>query len=136
MEGGKFTPSPSPPYLFLNNSEAGYTVSLPLSNYLLETSILNSVYLIHSSPQVVDKTHTGPFNPDFLVILLINKSCLNSRTSYDIDINLGPLSKLDVKSRNSMISKNFGSDIMSINYHVNIIFPFLQQVWRSAEAWF
>ena len=42
---------------------------------------------------------------------LIKENCHNSRTSNDIDMKLGPVTKFD--KRNMATSKNFGDDVMS-----------------------
>ena len=43
----------------------------------------------------------------------INENCHNSRTSHDIDIEFGPVNKLD--KRNTATSKKFDDDPMSAN---------------------
>ena len=44
----------------------------------------------------------------------------NSRTSNDIDMKRGPVTKLD--KRNTAMSKKFDNDVMSVNYDVTVIF--------------
>ena len=51
----------------------------------------------------------------------INKNCHNSRTSHDTDIKLGPVTKLD--QRNTVTSKNFADDVMSVDCDTNVFFP-------------
>ena len=51
---------------------------------------------------------------------LINENCHNSRNSNKIDIELGPVTKLD--NKNTVTSKKFDSNFMSTNYVVIIIF--------------
>ena len=51
---------------------------------------------------------------------LIKENCHNSRTSDDIDMNLGPVTKLD--KRNKAASKKFDDNVMSGNYDVIVIF--------------
>ena len=55
----------------------------------------------------------------------MKENCHNSRTSDDIDMKLGPVTKLD--KRNKKISKRFDDDIMSTNCDVNVIFPIYDQ---------
>ena len=47
---------------------------------------------------------------------LIKENCHNSRTSDDIDMKFGPVTKLD--KRNKITSKNFDNDVMSENCDV------------------
>ena len=51
---------------------------------------------------------------------LMNENCHKSRTSHDIDIKLGPVTKL--RKKNATTSKIFEEDIMSINCDVIVIF--------------
>ena len=55
----------------------------------------------------------------------IKENCLNFRTSNDIDIKLGPLTKLD--KRNKATPKKFDFDVMSANYDVIDIFQIFGQ---------
>ena len=59
---------------------------------------------------------------DFLISgqSLIKENCYNSRTSDDIDIKLGPVTKIDKK--NKAISKTFDDDVISVNCDVIVIF--------------
>ena len=98
----------TPPCLFsLNNSE------------MVETLVLNLVFLTQPSLQILGKTQTGVFPvfgrgyfrfsdggiPDFRISgqSLIKGNCHNSRTSDDIDMKVGPVTKLD--KRNKTTSK-------------------------------
>ena len=64
------------------------------------------VSLTCSSLQISDKTQTRVFPiSSFLVKFFINKSCRESTTSDDIDMKLGPVTKLD--KRNTTTSKEF-----------------------------
>ena len=56
---------------------------------------------------------------------LIKVNCHNSRTSDDIDVKLGPVTKLD--KRNKIRSKKFDDDVMSANSDVIVIFPIYGQ---------
>ena len=57
-------------------------------------SNLESIFF--SSPPILHKIQGLVFSiPKFLVRSLTNKNCHNSRTSNDIKMKLGPLSKLD-----------------------------------------
>ena len=52
---------------------------------------------------------------------LIKENCHNSRTSDDIDMKLGPVTKLD--KRNKITSKKIDNDVMLANCDVIVIFP-------------
>ena len=56
---------------------------------------------------------------------LIKQNCHNSRASDDIDMKLGPVTKLD--NRNKTISKRFSDEFMSPNCDVIVIFPIFGQ---------
>ena len=52
---------------------------------------------------------------------LIKENCHNSRASTDIDMKLGPVTKLDME--NKITSKKFDDDTMSANCDVVVVFP-------------
>ena len=64
-----------------------------------------------------------PF-PDFWSITY-KKNCHNSRTSYDIDIKLGPVNKLN--KINISTPTNFEDDVMSTKCDVIVFFPIYGQ---------
>ena len=84
------------------------------------------------SPQISDKTETGIFLISaFLVKSHINKNCHNSRTSDDIYMKLGPITKLAKK--NAATSKKFDDDVLSINYDFILSFRIYGQfggIWK------
>ena len=51
----------------------------------------------------------------------MKENCPNSRTSNDIDMKLGPVTKLD--KRNKVTLKKFDDDVISANSDVIVIFP-------------
>ena len=51
----------------------------------------------------------------------MKENYLNSRTSDDIDMKLGLVTKID--KRNKTQSKKFDDDVMSENYDVIVVFP-------------
>ena len=62
-------------------------------------------------------------------------NCHNSRASDDIDMKLGPVTKLD--KRNKTSSKKFEDDIMSANCDAIVIFPTFGQsgaIWKPDSA--
>ena len=82
----------------------------------------NMVSPTRPSLQILGKTQEGVFsNFRFLVNPLQKKNCHNSRTSDDIDMKLGPVTKLD--KRNKTTSKKFVDDDMSEDCEVIVIFP-------------
>ena len=56
---------------------------------------------------------------------LVKRNCHNSRTSDDIDMKLGPVTKLD--KRNKTTSKKIDDDVMSENCDVIVIFRIFGQ---------
>ena len=56
---------------------------------------------------------------------LIKRNCHNSRTSDDIDMKLGPVTKLG--KRNKITSKRFDDDVMSKNHDFAAICPIYSQ---------
>ena len=70
---------------------------------------------------------------------LLNKNCDNSRPSSDIDLKLGPVTKLNI--RNTTTPQKFDDDIIFANYGVIIIMvDFIANLGQSGSripnAWF
>ena len=89
----------------------------------------NLVSVTCPSLQILGKTQTGvfPISGEYL----IKENCYNSRTSDDIDMKLGRVTKLD--ERNETTSKKFDFDVISENCDVIVIFRIFGQfgaVWR------
>ena len=61
---------------------------------------------------------------------VITEICHNSRTSDDFDMKLGPVTKLDKRSKTP--SKKFDYDAMSKNYDVIVI---LQYMLNLEQSW-
>ena len=72
-----------------------FTVYIPVGIYMFKVNIRNTRTLIHVN-------------------------CRNSRTSDDIDLRLGPVTKLE--ERNKTMSKKFENDVISANCDVIVIF--------------
>ena len=70
----------------------------------------------------------------FLVKSLISKNCPNSKTSNNIDMKLGPVTKLDEK--NTTTSKKFDDDVVLANDDVIVTFSNLWPIWSNQEAKF
>ena len=96
-----------------------------VSNISLETFVSNLVSLLALVFQMLSKTQDGSIF-DFHISgqSLINENWPNSRTSDDIDMKLGMVTKLDKK--NKTLSKN-DDDVMSANCDVIVIFPIFGQ---------
>ena len=76
--------------------------------------------LNHSSLQILDKTKTVAFPIFGFLVNSSQKSCLNSRTSNDIDMKLGPVTKLD--KRNTATSRKLDDNVLSTNGDVTVTF--------------
>ena len=79
----------------------------------------NLVSLTCPSLQILGKIQTGVLAISGVLVNLLKtkKNCLNLKTSKDIDMKLGPVTKLD--KRNATTSKK-DDDVMSINCDVVI----------------
>ena len=63
---------------------------------------------------------------------LINQNCLNSRTSIDVEMKLGQVTKLD--KRNRATSKMFDDDFMPINcdpFFISPVYGQFVKIWRQ-----
>ena len=91
----------------------------------------NLVSLTYFSLQILEKNSDGVIS-DFRISgqSLIKENCHNSKTSYDIDMKLGPVTKCD--KRNKVTSKRFGNDVMLANYNV-IVFSDLWPIWSNSR---
>ena len=83
----------------------------------------NLVSITLPSLQILGKTQTELF--PISGQSLIKENFHNSRTSDDIDMNLGPVIKLD--KRNKTTSKKSDADFLSKNCDVNVIFWIFSQ---------
>ena len=77
------------------------------------------------SPDIRQKSDRGIFDFRISGQSLIKENCHNSRTSDDIDMKLGPATKLD--KRNKTTSKKVDVDVMSENCDVIVIFRIFGQ---------
>ena len=78
-----------------------------ISNWLLSSDIEQN-----SDGDIFDSRTSGQS--------LVKVNCHNSRTSHDIDMNLGPVNKLD--KRNKAESKKTDDNFMSGNCDIIVIF--------------
>ena len=60
---------------------------------------------------------------------LIKENCHNFKTSNDIDLKLGPVTKTDKK--NTTASKIFGDDVMLTDFDIIVIFYDLWAIWSN-----
>ena len=88
------------------------------SNVLLETCVPNLVSLSCPSLQILGKTRTGVYRISDQS--LIKQNCHNCRTSADIDMKLGTVTKFD--NGNKTTSIKFDNDVISGNCDVIVIF--------------
>ena len=101
--GGGGNSPPPPSWFSLNNSKTIKAITLnfaAFSNILLKTFVPYLVSITRSSLQILGKTQTG-----VLPISGFLANCHNSRTSDDIDVNLGPVTKINNKNKTSSKKK-------------------------------
>ena len=82
------------------------------------------------SPDIGENAGEGVFDFQISGQSLTKQNCPNSRTSDDIDIKLGPVTKLD--KRNKTILKKSDDDVMLGNCDI-LIFPIYSQfraIWK------
>ena len=100
------------------------------SNFSLETFKPNLVLLTYPSLEILGKNQTRLLPvPWFLVRSLVSKNCHNSRNSNDIDMKLGPVTKLSKKNTTT-------SDVFLANYDFIVIFSILWLIWSNQESGF
>ena len=84
----------------------------------------NLVSLFHPSPQILDKVQVGEFPISrILVKFLINKNYHNCKTSNDIDMKLGPVTKLD--KRNMTTPNNLTMNLCRQNLRLSSFFQLM-----------
>ena len=76
------------------------------------------MFLTRPNLQLLDKAQTRVFP-------IVNQNCHNSRASHDIDMRLGPATKLD--KINTSASKQIGDGVMSSNCDVIVFFPIYEK---------
>ena len=127
---------PPPCWFSLNNSETVKAITLAfcsIQKYFIRNNhakfdILNS----SQSPDIGQNSEGGI--PEFQISgqSLIKENFHNSRASNDIDMKLGPVTKLD--KRNKTTSKTFDNDIMSTNCDITVIFSIYGQ-FGATGSW-
>ena len=96
--------SPGPESRFNPNlEEGGGIILLILANFC--------VHNLAQSPDIRQNSDEGIYDFRISGQSLIKVNCYNSRTSDDIDIKLGPVTKFD--KRNKTTSKKFNDEVMS-----------------------
>lgn len=97
-----------------------------IKNYLLETLMLNLIFLIHPSLQIFCKIQTGAFSISrFLVKSLVNKNCLTRELVLMLIWNLDWF--LNFMKKNSLTLKKNDKDVILTKYDALVIF--LIQGW-------
>ena len=103
----------------------------PFSNILLETFVPNLVFPTCPNLQILGKSQTGVFpNSRFLVKSLIKVNCHNSRTSDDIDMKLGTVTKLYKKKTTR---KKHEDDVISKIVTSMLFFQFMANLEQSGS---
>ena len=111
-----------PCWFSLNNSETLEPCHFATFSNILYEKIC-AKFGIHNLLQFPDITQNSGWGiSDFRISgqPLLKENCYNPRTSGDIDMKLGPVTKLDKK--NKIISKIFDDNVMSTNCNVIVIF--------------
>ena len=103
-------------------------------NSLLRTILANFVTLTRPTLQILSKSQTWYFQFLDFWSIPYQKSCHNSRISYDIDMKLGPVTK--IPRRNKTTSKiwrlrHFGKLWASLSS-----FQYFWLIWSNAEIGF
>ena len=107
--------------VFRNGKSCSLDNFRTFSNFSLETLLQNLVS--------INCSHIQMSNFRISDQSLINQNCLNSRTSIDVDIKLGQVTKTDM--RNWATSKIFDDDFMSINCDTFFISPVYDQFLKT-----
>ena len=122
--GSNFTP-----WFSLNNSET--VKAVPLAFCRIQKHFIRKISAnlgIPNSPQSPDIRQNSDWGISDIWISgqsLKKENCHNCRTSDDIDMKPGPVTKID--RRNKITSKNFDDDLISTNCDVIVIFPIYGQ---------
>ena len=107
-----------------NNSEtvkSGTLAFCSIQDFLSETFIPTLVSLICPNLQILGKTQMGVFP----ISGISGQFLISSKTSDDIDMKLGSVTKID--KRKTKTTKKFLDDVMSANCDVIIIFAIYSQ---------
>ena len=117
----------------LNNSETVKAIALALSSsqwhFIRDTCTKFNISNLPSL-QILGITQTGVF---LISRFWVQENCHNSRTSNDIDMNLGPVTKID--KRNKTKSKNWQRrHVRNLLYHC--LFSNLWPLWNNPEVSF
>ena len=114
--GDNFTP-----YWFsLNNSETLKAFGSIQKHFIRDIHAKFGISNSIQSPDIGQNSDRGISDFRIFGQSLIKENCHNSRTSNDIDINVGPVTKHD--KRNKTTSKKIDDDAMSKNCDVIAIF--------------
>ena len=98
---------------------------------------IHAKFCIHNFPQSPDIAQNSDGGiSDFRISgqSLVKENCHNSRTSDNIDMKLGPLTKRN--KRNKTTLKKFDVDVMSTNYDAIVTFRIFWPIWSSPENGF
>ena len=102
-------------------------------------SLINKFRIPYSSQSPDIRQNSDKGVSDFRISgqFFICENCHNSRTSHDIDMKVGPVTKFD--NRNRATSKNFEDDVMSTNRDAIVFLLFMVNLQSSGsrfqDAW-
>ena len=129
--GGFYLP---PSWFSFNNSKTVKAVTLEICSIQWNSvRDIRAKFGIHNLPQssgIGQNSDGGISNFRTSGQSFTKENCHNLRTSDDIDMKLGPVTKFD--KRNKTTSKN-DPDVMSVNFDVIVIFFNLWQIWSNLE---
>ena len=94
------------------------------SNILLETRAKFCIHNLPQSPDIGQNSDRGISDSWISGQSLMKENCHNSRTSDDIDMKLGPVTKFDKRNKSS---KKIDNDVMSENRAAVTIFRIFGQ---------
>ena len=92
----------------------------------LSPPLINNIFKLRA-----ENPHNLRHVSEFYRAMVKSENCHNSRTSHDIDMKLGPITKLD--KRNTAPSKNIDDYVMSANCDVITFFRFMTNLQLSGS---
>ena len=126
---------PTASWSSLNNSKTVKAVTLEFCSIRLNSiREIHPKFGIHNSSQSPDIGQTsdgGISNFRISSQSLIKENCHNFRTSDNINMKLGPVTKLDKKNKTT--SENFDDDVMSVIVTSLSFFGFLANLEQSGD---
>ena len=126
---GREVISPSPCWFSLNVSETAKAVTVLFCSiqlhFIRDVRVKFGISNLPQSPSIEQDSGWGISGFRISIQSLIKENCHNSRTNDDVEIKLGPATRVD--KINKTTNKIFGDDLMSENCDVNTIFTIYDQ---------